>query len=39
MDKESVWKPCPVCGEEMFSVRGSFRARCGRCGFKDACCY
>ncbi|MEW6035882.1 MAG: hypothetical protein AB1529_04675 [Candidatus Micrarchaeota archaeon] len=32
-------QPCPNCGEDMFAVRGSFRARCRNCGFKDACCY
>ncbi len=39
MDKESAWKPCPVCGTHMYPIRGSFKARCGNCGFKDACCF
>ncbi|HSB46940.1 MAG TPA: hypothetical protein VLD37_02930 [Candidatus Bilamarchaeum sp.] len=40
MGKEDATSgPCPVCGAEMFSIRGSFRARCKNCGFKDACCF
>ena len=31
--------PCPNCGSGMFAVRGSFKARCPNCGFKDACCF
>jgi hypothetical protein len=38
-DPDAVTTPCPNCGESMCPVRGSFRARCGNCGFKDACCF
>jgi ribosomal protein S27AE len=38
-DPGSLYKPCPNCGRTMYAIRGSFRARCGNCGFKDACCY
>lgn len=30
---------CPQCGEPMHAVRGSRRAVCANCGFKDSCCY
>jgi hypothetical protein len=31
--------PCPQCGFDMVSTRGSKDAVCGNCGFKDSCCY
>lgn len=30
---------CPSCGYPMHGIKGSRRAICPNCGFKDACCY
>lgn len=38
-DESTPVQPCPVCGFEMIAVRGSKDAVCGKCGFRDSCCY
>lgn len=30
---------CPNCGHMMFGIRGSCKARCKICGFKESCSY
>ena len=31
--------PCPNCDAPMHAIRGSKRAVCANCGFKDSCCF
>ncbi len=31
--------PCPNCDTPMHAIRGSKRAVCANCGFKDSCCF
>ena len=38
-DKDEIMEPCPNCGSLMYGIRGSCKAICKKCGFKESCSY
>ncbi len=39
LDLDADVQPCPECGNDMYALKGSKKAICQTCGYKESCCF